>query len=169
MANGQQSNPFRALRWYVARLIPEDAPEEASMQVGISTARLENELAMAPQRQTTALEWLSSLESDDLGFWEEDPFLEGLASIAELKLMVRPIPGAGELAGPPIEEREIREHMVFVQVLPNEPALLQRLQQTGQSDDLSEALSFAADFMWVDFTIQAREMAKKIYSSAFGA
>jgi hypothetical protein len=168
MANGQHVVSQRALRWYFARILSDEQPPRASVQVAISSARLETELAAASVRQTTGYEWLTALESDSLDFWEPDPMIEGFAAIDDLKVLIRLRPGKAELAGPPAAEREIREHMVFVQLVPSDSDLIGEIARLGQLGDLSPLLTFVSDFPWIDFTLQAREMAKQVYADAFG-
>jgi hypothetical protein len=154
-------------RWHVSRIYREFKSESGSPYVEVTISREKD----GPDGRISSydLEKVSQFESDGLGWWklDEDTQIEGrttedkLLNALKTKHVMRKSPDF--MIAP--EEREIKEDMVFLHVVKDDyelENLSDSVNYSSKTHNLNPLVSIE-DAFWLDFTKQARKMAKDIY------
>jgi hypothetical protein len=165
----------KILRWHVARIYREKKPKgyDSPMVEVTINPEVEDGSGQSSRKELISI---SEEKSDDLDRWDLDesrqiegwvPENQWIDIIGERHASEKTL-GLEKI----LEERRLVEDMVLLQIIKNGDQVLLKIYEELQKNEGHcnlEELMKMNNSSWLDFTQQAREMAKAVYRKAMGA
>jgi hypothetical protein len=178
---GRETAMERLFRWHISRFYEEeDRPkdEPRNLTVTITAQNTERNIL----KEVDGPKGLARVPSDNLDWWDLDSDKEIVGIIREDDLInalaennIRPVSECVEIAkektGGILTERELKEDMVFIQVVEDSSNISEkRLNEFRESDSLKQDAAYLLwpGSKWLDFTLQARRMSDDLYRKVLG-
>jgi hypothetical protein len=162
---------MEVFRWYIARLDEDQAKsggQASEVHVGILPTAKEGK----QQLRSMSVESIAELETDNLDWWgNEDAELEGHTTTEVLLQAVvernaRPLSESDRQRA---SARGIVEEMVLLQLVSDTSGWSRLWEKLSATDGLPNVTELVeVESKWLDFTRQAREMARHIYRNVLG-